>query len=262
MSNKGDKGNLQLRLYKFKKKHVRKDGTVTIGPNRQWKWVKGETKQRRYRPRGQGMDLWSKRFGYLDSYTSKERKLLVCPSGYTFGQGMHALHRLWFAYKSSKKEANIAKMEHYAIAIQQVQEDIGLKTTSFPHLGIYGDKLTLYDHKSRSRKIAVEVDHSHLKEKAQLEEEKKKLEEIISSLPILLEPNEENGEELITIADEIPKPPRYRKRHSNRMHYEKDREEEWYCENCEEMVPPGKNHICDSRILTLSDEIPFQDHGN
>ena len=80
---------LQLRLYKFKKKHVRKDGTVTIGPNRQWKWVKGETKQKKYRPRGQAKTLLSKRFGYLDTYTYNERKLLICPSGYTFGQGMH-----------------------------------------------------------------------------------------------------------------------------------------------------------------------------
>ena len=195
---------MQLRLYKFNKKHIRKDGTVTIGPNRQWKWVKGETKQRKYRRRGQGMDLWSKRFGYLDSYTSKERKLLVCPSGYTFGQGMHALHRLWFAYKISKSEANIDKMEHYARAIQEVQEDIGLKTTSFPHLGIYGDKLILYEYSSRGRKMAVEVDHCHLKEKPQFEEEKKKLEENISTLAMPLEPYEEKGEELITIADEIP----------------------------------------------------------
>jgi len=174
---------------------------------------------------------------------------------------MYALYRLWTAYKISKSEANIDKMVHYARAIQEVQEDIGFKTTSFPHLGIYGDNLIFNDHRSRGRKIAVEVDHSHLKEKAQLEEEKKKLEENVS-LPILLEPDEEKGEELITIADEIPKPPGYRKRHSNTMHYEKAKEEEWYCENCEEMVPLGKNHICDSRILTLSDDIPFQDYGN
>ena len=116
---------------------------MTIGPNRQWKWVEGETKQRKYKPWGQEMDLWSKRFGYLDSYTSKERKLLVCPFGHTFGQGMHALHRLWLAYKISKSEANIDKMEHSAKAVQEVQEDMGFETTSFPHLGIYGDKLIL-----------------------------------------------------------------------------------------------------------------------
>src|SRR5678815_4703702 len=98
-------------------------------------------------PRGQAT-MWSKRFGYLDTYTYNERKLLKCPSGYTFGQGMHALRRLWFAYKSSKSEENIAKMKHYARAIQEVQEDMGLKTTSFPHLGIFGDVLVFRDHKT------------------------------------------------------------------------------------------------------------------
>ena len=163
---------LQLRLYKFKKKHVRKDGTVTIGPNRQWKWVKGETKQRKYRPRGQAKTLWSKRFGYLDTYTYNERKLLICPSGYTFGQGMHALHRLWFAFKISKSEANIYKMEHYARAIQEVQEDMGLKTTSFPHLCLYGDIFTLYERKNQK---AVLEDHSELKASQELLEKKQEI---------------------------------------------------------------------------------------
>jgi hypothetical protein len=196
---------LQRRLYKFKKKHVRKDGTVTIGPNRQWKWVKGETKQRKYRPRGQAKTLWSKRFGYLDTYTYNERKLLICPSGYTFGQGMHALHRLWFAYKSSKSEANIAKMEHYARAIQEVQEDMGLKTTSFPHLGIYGDVLVFRDYKTGQ--YGEEIDHSELKEKQELEEEKEKFEEIAPLIEQEIEKAEseaEQEEEIVTIADKIP----------------------------------------------------------
>jgi hypothetical protein len=109
---------LKLRLYKFKKKYTRKDGIVGICRNQQWKWVKGQTKQRKYRPRGQAKTLWSKRFGYLDAYTYNERKLLICPSGYTFGQGMNALHKLWFAYRNSKSESNIAKMERYAKAIE------------------------------------------------------------------------------------------------------------------------------------------------
>ena len=216
---------LQLRLYKFKKKHVRKDGTVTIGPNRQWKWVKGEMKQRKYRPRGQAKTLYSKRFGYVDTYTYNERKLLICPSGYTFGQGMHALHRLWFAFKISKSEENIDKMEHYARAIQEVQEDMGLKTTSFPHLCLYGDIFTLYERKNQK---AVLEDHSELKNSQQLLEKKqeliilvdemnkiKKEEEIEKEqvqeeeappapVPLLLTPTVE--QEIQILADEIPIP--------------------------------------------------------
>jgi hypothetical protein len=301
---------LQRRLYKFKKKHVRKDGTVTIGPNRQWKWVKGETKQRKYRPRGQST-MWSKRFGYLDTYTYNERKLLKCPSGYTFGQGMHALHRLWFAYKSSKSEENIAKTKHYARAIQEVQEDMGLKTTSFPHLGIFGDVLVFRDHKTGQ--YGEEIDHSELKERQEFEEERKKFEEIApliqadiekgeelliitddipqleeqkeeidKNLEIapLIEPDIEKGEELLIITDdipqleeqkeelliitdEIPRPPKYRIKHENRMHFSKKRDQEWICEECGETVLANKNHICKHKeqgnVLTMSDEIPFRE---
>lgn len=258
---------MQLRLYKFKKKHVRKDGTVTIGPNRQWKWVKGATKQRKYRPRGQAKTLWSKRFGYLDNYTYNERKLLKCPSGYTFGQGMHGLHRLWFAYKISKSESNINKMEHYARAIQEVQEDMGLKTSSFPHLGIFGDVLVFRDNKSGE--MGEEIDHSELKEKQELEEQKEKFAEIAPFIE--LKPDIEKGEELITITDEIPQPQsqkekRYRIKHGNRMHYSKKRDEEWTCEKCDEIVYPGENHICalkeeeGSNVITMTDDIPFMDY--
>ena len=65
-----------------------------------------------------GKDSVVKKVGYLDAYTYNERKLLICPSGYTFGQGMNALHKLWFAYRNSKSESNIAKMERYAKAIE------------------------------------------------------------------------------------------------------------------------------------------------
>lgn len=257
---------MQLRLYRFKKKHVRKDGTVSIGANRQWKWVKGETKQRKYRPRGQAKTLWSKRFGYLDTYTYNERKLLICPSGHTFGQGMYALHRLWSAYRISKSEANIEKMEHYARTIQEVQEDMGLKTSSFPHLGIYGDTLILYDHKSMTRDIKTEIDHSHMKEKQEMEEAKVRLEvdlidvdELSAKTGIELA----DGESFVTIADEIPQLKyRYRIKHGNRMHYGKKRSEEWVCENCDEMVPANKNHICNHKeegnVLTIPDDIPFE----
>ena len=256
---------MQRRLYKFKKKHVRKDGTVTIGPNRQWKWVKGETKQRKYRPRGQ-TTMWSKRFGYLETYSYNERKLLICPSGYTFGQGMHALHRLWFAYKRSKSEANIAKMEHYARAIQEVQDDMGLKTTSFPNLGIFGDVFVFRDYKTGQ--YGEEIDHSVLKEKQEFEEVREKFAEIAPLIEQEIEKAEGEGEqeeEIVTIADEIPQPlpeTEYRIRHENRMHFGNRRKEEWICEECGEIVPANKNHICEikSDVVTIADNIPFREN--
>jgi hypothetical protein len=142
----------------------------------------------------------SKRFGYLDAYTYNERKLLICPSGYTFGQGMHALHRLWIAYKISKSEANIGKMKHYARAIQEVQEDMGLRNTSFPQLGIYGDQLTLYDHstsrKDRPAKVLFQADLSELKKLQELEELEDQKQEIVkklSEIAPLIQPDMEKG---------------------------------------------------------------------
>lgn len=240
---------------------------MTIGPNRQWKWVKGETKQKKYRPRGQAKTLLSKRFGYLDTYTYNERKLLICPSGYTFGQGMHALHRLWIAYKISKSEANIGKMEHYAGAIQEVQEDMGLKTTSFPQLGIYGDQLTLYDHstsrKDRPAKVLFQTDHSELNQLQEPEDQKQEIVKKLNEIASLIQPDIEKGEELVIITDEIPRPPKYRIKHENRMHFSKKRDQEWICEECGETVHANKNHICKHKeqgnVLTMSDESPFRE---
>jgi hypothetical protein len=42
-------------------------------------------------------------------------------------------------------------MIKYAKAIQDVQKDMGIKTTSFPHLGLYGDILSFLSIKIKKR---------------------------------------------------------------------------------------------------------------
>lgn len=249
---------MYLRLYKFKKKHVRKDGTVTIGPNRQWKWIKNAVPYRK-QTRGKPKTMLSKRFGYLENYSRKEQQMLKCPSGYSVSQGMNALRKLWRAYFGELNIANVAGMQKRARAIQEVQEDMGLKTTSFPHLGIYGDVLVFRDYKSGE--YGEEIDHSELKEKQDLEEQKEKFAEIAPLIEADLQQAEQA--EIVTIADEIPQP-RYRPRikHSNRMHFGKKQKEEWICENCDETVPANKNHICNHKeeenLLIFTDDIPFE----
>jgi hypothetical protein len=233
-----------------------------------WKWVKYNTPKKKYRPRGTGMQMWSKRFGYLDSYTTAERRLLVCPSGYTFPQGMNKLNKVWWGYLRSRKENNIERMEHYARQIQDVQEDLGLKTTSFPHLGIYGDQLTLYDHSTSRKdslpKVSFYTDHSELKQLQELEKQKEVLDKKLQDITPLIEADESKGEELITIIDKIPQPEyRYRVKNGNRMHYGKKTSEEWVCENCNETVPANKNHICkhneeEENLLIIPDDLPFE----
>jgi hypothetical protein len=70
---------------------------------------------------------------------------------------------MWFAYhKARDYDKNFEKMKKYAKAIQEVQKDMGIKTTSFPHLGIYGDQFILNN--KQGERIVFE-DHSALKEK-------------------------------------------------------------------------------------------------
>jgi len=264
--------------YQVKRRKILKNGRTVFYRETHWKWVKYNSPQKKYKPHGTGMQMWSNRFGYLHLYTSKERKLLRCPSGYTFGQGMGKLYKVWSGYKRALKRASIPQMERYAKAIQETQQDMGLKTTSFPHLGIYGDQLTLYDHTKPGKEILTYADHSELKLKQQMEQEKEKLKEIIPKLeaelppipleaelpPIPLVPDIEKGEELITFEDKIPQPKNYRIRHSNRMHHSKKKDYEYTCELCDEIVPPFKNHICKPKekegdVITFSDEIPFMD---
>ena len=77
-------------------------------------------------------------------YNRKEQQELKCPSGYSLSQCFNVLSKLWHGYHRARlDENNIQKMEKYARAIQDVQKDMGIKTTSFPHLGIYGDVFIL-----------------------------------------------------------------------------------------------------------------------
>ena len=150
---------------------------------------------------------------------------------------------------------------------------MGLRTTSFPHLGIFGDVLVLRDYKTGQ--YGEEIDHSELKERQELEKEREKFEEIaplieqeiVKNLEIapLIQPDIEKGEELLIITDEISRSPKYRIKHENRMHFSKKRDQEWLCEECGETVHANKNHICKHKeqgnVLTMSDEIPFRENS-
>ena len=81
----------------------------------------------------------------------------------------------------------------------KVQKDMGIKTTSFPHLGLYGDVLILND-KHRNRKVCK--DHSELKEK--LEEYEKWLAKNAKKIQGLLQRRDKaKGEKILSIADDV-----------------------------------------------------------
>lgn len=230
------------RIYPMKQKYTKKDGTVSIYKLKNKKWINSS---RRYKPQKRGIEkksLYSTRFGFLDLYNRKEQHNdLICPSGYSVGQCFGVMRKLWYGYhKARTQEKDIRKMEKYARAIQNVQKDMGIKTTSFPHLGIYGDHFVLNN--KQGERIVIE-DHSAMKkkqevfEKWQAENAKKiqeklqkpdmekgevievfadnvypfEMEENQETVPQLLEPDEEKGEDVIVIADDTP----FQNRHGN-----------------------------------------------
>jgi hypothetical protein len=188
-------------------------------------------------PKKKGLEkqsIYSTRFGFLDLYSGKEQDGLICPSGYSVRQCFGVMQKLWFGYHKARLHGEkLEQMIKYAKAIQNVQKDMGIKTTSFPHLGLYGDVFIL--HNKNDERVVFE-DHSELKkkqeeyEKAQAESAKKiqeilqkpdieKGEEIIEfaddvspyemeeqeeTVPDLLEPDEEKGEQIVRVTDDIP----------------------------------------------------------
>lgn len=227
------------RIYPTKQKYLRKDGTVSTYQLKVKKWINSN---KPYKPQKRGLEkksLYSSRFGFLDLYNRKEQQELICPSGYSISQCFNILHKMWAGYRIALNGADgdrsFEKMKQYAKAVQDVQKDMGIKTTSFPLIGIFGDEFIL---NNKNGERIVSRNDSALKkkqeefEKRQAENSKmiqKKLqkpdiekgETIVTFaddygpslmeepdgdelVPNLLEPDESKGEEIMTIPDDIP----------------------------------------------------------
>ena len=220
----------------MKQKYTKRDGTVTIYKVKNKKWINSN---RPYKPQKRGLEkkpLYSSRFGFLELFNREEQQGLICPSGYSISQCFNVMRKMWIGYHIAMNGADggmsFKKMKKYAKAIQEVQEDMGISTTSFPHLELYGDVLVL-NNKEKNR-LVVE-DHTALKKKQDAYEKwqaenSRKIQEVLQkpdrekgevivtfaddvypykvenqeTVPDLLEPDEEAGEEEIVIADDIP----------------------------------------------------------
>jgi len=266
-----------------------KDGSVHYYRKAYKKWVKHKTsvikKRMPHIKNREPSDIFSKRFGYIDVYSRREQNYLMCPSGFSFTQGMGKLYKLWRGYVIAKENENdIERARGFAKDIQKVQEDLGLPTTSFPHLGVYGDIFKLYETKKRP---AVEEDHSELKEAQKLAE--KKLEVVIlademnkirkkeiqiqgqeqeqevkeqrePAVPLLLTPGVE--QEIVIFTDDIPLEPLKSKfKIIKQTKKRKIKHENRTCIKCGEELE--KEHVCKEKkkeleIVTFTDDVPFQ----
>lgn len=227
------------RIYPMKQKYTKLDGTVSVYNVKNKKWIKSH---KRYKPQKRGFGkkvLYSTRFGFLDLYNRKEQQRLLCPSGYSISQCFNVMRKLWNAYHVSRSyEKNIERMIKYAKAIQQVQEDMGIKTTSFPHLKLYGDVLVL--HNKKDERVVFE-DHSALK-KQQQEYERQQAENAKKIQQELQKPDIEKGEEIYQFPDDV-------------YPYETKEQEETVPDLLEPDEEKGE------QILRMTDDIPFQNQN-
>jgi hypothetical protein len=285
---------MHLRTYTVNQKYVKnKHGDIGVYKKKIKKWIKSN---RPYKPQKKGLEkkpIHSKRFGFLELYNRKEQQGLICPSGYSISQCFNVLRKMWYGYhKARRDEKNYERMVKYAKAIQDVQKDMGIKTTSFPHLGLYGDVFILND-KNGNR--AVFEDHSAQKKKQEEYEkwqaknakniqenlqrpDKERGESIITiaddvfpyemednvqTVPQLLEPDEEKGEEILTITEDIPFQKKLRKRNKKKGEsiitiaddvapYEKIEAEK------EDTVPQLIEPEKEEETIVITDDIPFQ----
>jgi hypothetical protein len=234
------------RNYPMKQKYTKRDGTVSIYHLKNKKWIKSN---KPYKPQKRGLEkkpLYSSRFGFLDLYDRKEQQGLKCPSGYSIGQCFNVMSKMWIGYHIAMSGADgcrsFEKMKKYAKAIQDVQKDMGIPTTSFPHLGLYGDVLVLNN--KEGQRVVFE-DHSALK-KQQEEYEKWEQERAENAKKIqqeLQKPEKAKQEELESFADDVG--PSY-------IEVEEEEDED---EDVPDQLEPDEEE--GETTITMTDDIPF-----
>ena len=232
------------RIYAMNQKYTKLDGTVSTYKVKNKKWIKSS---KPYKPQKRGFEkpsLYSTRFGLLDLYNRKEQQTVKCPSGYTIGQCFNIMRKMWYAYrKAFHDDKDLDKMKKYAKAIQSVQKDLGIKTTSFPHIGIYGDELILNN--KQGERIVFE-DHSALKKKQEAYE-KWQAENAKKIQAKVLKPDIKKGEAIVSLADES-----FSKKYDYDDQYE----------DSEGYLIPDVLHADEEageERITFADDIPFED---
>jgi hypothetical protein len=233
---------MPLRIYTVKQKYLKNNGDISVYKKKIKKWIKSNKPYKRQKRGFEKKSIHSTRFGFLELYNRKEQQGLICPSGYSISQCFNVMKKLWYAYhKSRRDDKSLEKMKKYARAIQNVQEDMGIKTTSFPHLGLYGDVLILND---KQGKRVVREDHTALKKK-QEEYEKWQAENSRKIQEHLQKPDIEKGESIITFPDDYG---------PSLM----DDDYDWYDDDHQPVPNLLKPNIEKGEsILTITDDIPF-----
>jgi len=249
---------MYLRVYTVNQKYIKnKYGDIGFYKKKVKKWIKSN---KPYKPQKRGpgkQSIYSKRFGLLDLYNRKEQQGLICPSGFSIGQCFNVMSKMWYGYhKARRDEKNCETMLKYARAIQNVQEDMGIKITSFQHLGLDGDALILND-QYRHRKVCndyLELKKDQQKYEKLLSENAKKIQKLLQK------PDKDKGQKIVTIADDVyPHVMQYNKKTVPNLlkpDYEKGESLLTIADNVSFKTRPSKPHRRKCRILPVADVYP------
>lgn len=150
-------------------------------------------------------DQYLKRFKNVVLSQFSADRWVPCPSGYTRGQGWSALFKAWLGYKIANNPKNGESFHDrlgWAIAIQNIQTDLGLQRSSFPCLGLEGDYVFTYD-------LSKQMELDDLDNELRLKEYKKKrlahIQEIVDASLL----TEQEKEWMNEYASESPHPTDY-----------------------------------------------------
>ena len=69
-------------------------------------------------------------------YLAKSNNLHMLDSFHFENQTWGALHKAWKGYVIAKNKDELSRMKYYAIVIQRLEHELGIKVSSFPELGL------------------------------------------------------------------------------------------------------------------------------
>ena len=70
------------------------------------------------------------------SYNAKRDNLHMLDSFHFENQTWGALHKAWKGYVIAKNKDELSRMKYYAIVIQKLERELGIKVSSFPELNL------------------------------------------------------------------------------------------------------------------------------
>jgi hypothetical protein len=90
------------------------------------------------------------------SYNAKRDNLRMLDSFHFENQTWGALHKAWKGYVIAKNKDEPNRMKYYAIVIQKLERELGIKVSSFPELDLMALQFFIEDSKYMDQELTGE----------------------------------------------------------------------------------------------------------